>query len=342
MRTNNTRANQNINQKSLLSIRRTQADVLSRHDASLHVAIRTHRQTSSILKTVNHVGARAAHQSRRIADTLDSLVSEVKQFQGIRSDTVRAKQSGREVFFLGERQDQIMAYLLPLKDNLNIAINQIIAKHGRDISIGHAEWLRVEFERLVDSAIQEKAAQYPGSTATPIDQWSYPEDTVGYLKRMENTKKPCPRRDSFDLHSHDNHDYSNRHSPKSSKQTMSTWSFSAPPVNIKLFLPTHQDPQGMEEVGLCYSFTQNNQSLEIRARFIRDMAYGIRLPVCTHLNVFTKVKVSSHVEDLLESGSVYEFSNALQEGTISPYFLDEHGDNICLAVSLIFLNNGVF
>jgi hypothetical protein len=330
-------ANYSSNQQALVSIHRTQADALNNQHASRHIATRTQKQTSLILRTVNRADERAIAASTRTAASLNTITADLKQLLSLNDNSARIQRSGREITFLGDHQDMIMAYLSPLQHDIQSAIKSLILQHGEDISSDSGEWLVSEFKQLVGSAAQETAAQYTDSTAKPFDQWFYPDDVVGYRrpKKRKGTAYRSP--DMYDAHKNDGHTRSDLWSRKRSKQSNRTWSISMPSGDVVVSLPTYRDPRDLEEVSLRCNLTQNNSTIEIHARFRRSMASASEPTICAQLHVFTEVKFEPDWDNLFEYGEVSELDSALRNGTISPFFVNGYGDNVCLYVSSFYL-----
>jgi hypothetical protein len=330
-------ANYSSNQQALVSIHRTQADALNNQHASRHIATRTQKQTSLILRTVNRADERAIAASTRTAASLNTITADLKQLLSLNDNSARIQRSGREITFLGDHQDMIMAYLSPLQHDIQSAIKSLMLQHGEDISSDSGEWLVSEFKQLVGSAAQETAAQYTDSTAKPFDQWFYPDDVVGY--RRPKTRKGTAYRspDIYDVHENDGHTRSDLWSRKRSKQSNRTWSISMPSGDVVVSLPTYRDPRDLEEVSLRCNLTQNNSTIEIHARFRRSMASASEPTICAQLHVFTEVKFEPDWDNLFEYGEISELDSALRNGTISPFFVNDYGDNVCLYVSSFYL-----
>jgi hypothetical protein len=335
-------ANQKDNRQALSSIQHTQLAVLSRQDTSRRVAAHMQKQTSSILQTVKRAEASALDASKRATVSIDNLAANVRQLLSLSNGSAYAKRSGREIFFLGERQDRIMAYLLPLQDDVKFAIHSLVSQHGGYVSLDDAEWLLSEFEHLIGSAAQEKAAQHSESTAKPFDQWSYPQDTVGYLKHATRKRRSRGSQEHFDLPENANQGDLNWWSRKDSKQSRQTWSISTASGDVQISLPNQlaptRNPQRIQEAGLNFTFAQNRSTLEVRARFFRDLTYASQSRICAQLNVFVKVddRTTSICSEMIRRGTIPEIDAALRNGIISPFYLDWWGNNIFLYVSTFF------
>jgi hypothetical protein len=329
-------------QQIMSSVRRTQRDVLGRQDTMMRVATHTQRQMCTVLQTVNRADRRASRVSKSNMDSLDSIANDIKQLLSLKNSSAEAKQSGRDIFFLGPRQDQILAYLLPMKDDLNFAIDSLISQQSDEVAPSDAEWLRSEFKNLLGSAAQENALRYSDSTATPFDQWSYPEDTVGFMDSTTSKRKAhgsweseVPRKKHARLRPE-----WLRNRPKQPQQIRSVPTASG---SMEISLPNRRTskkhPKGIAEVGLCYTLKQNHSSLEIRARFLRDLTYASRPRIYAQLNVFVVLgdDLDGVYFNLLQVGTLAQVDTALRNGTISPFHIDNRGDNSLLFVSFFSL-----
>ena len=81
-------------------------------------------------------------------------------------------------------------------------------------------------------------------------------------------------------------------------------------------------------------------SLVVHARFLRNLSYASQPRLYAQLNAFTQVTYAGQYGaylELLKLGTVAEIDNALREGTISPFHVDEYGDSSCLYVSTFLL-----
>jgi hypothetical protein len=329
-------ANHSESQQALVSIQRTQVDVLNHQHASRRIDTRTQKQASSILRKLSKADKTVLAVSTETTTSLNNIAADVKRILSLTDKSARLQQSAREIFFLGDHQDMIMACLSPLQPDVQSAIRSLVSQHSEEISSDAAEWLVTEFKRLVGSAAQETAAQYTESTAKAIDQWFYPEDTVGYRKHKTRKIAAAEPPDLEDMDENDGHTQSKLWSRKRSKQSNRDWPISMPSGDMVVSLPSHHDPQDVEEVGLRCNFTQNNSAFEIRARFLRSVAYASRATICAQLNVFIQVDGDDSWWDLFEYGTVSQLDSALRNGTISPFFVSEYGDNVCLYVSTFY------
>jgi hypothetical protein len=98
-----------------------------------------------------------------------------------------------------------------------------------------------------------------------------------------------------------------------------------------------EEPQDTAEVGISYTVMQNRLSVRVEACFLRHLLYAGKASICAQLNVFTLVgeNVELYYDGLFENASLAELDNALRQGTISPFHIDEYGDNLCLTVSSV-------
>jgi len=231
-----------------------------------------------------------------------------------------------------------MNYLLPLQDDLDHAIDYLISHHTQEISTRHAERLRSEFAHLVDSATQEKAARHPGSTATSIDQWSYPGNAIEALINQPEREAVGPSQPSSTNCGTVEITATRPRKPQKSRNR--TWEVQTDSGVLRISLPHAQQssrgPNDVDEVGVSYTLVQNRSSLLIDARFLRELCYVSQPRVHAQLYVFTQVCYQDIIfiyNELFEHGTLAEIDDALRAGTISPFHVDEEGDNMCLFVS---------
>jgi hypothetical protein len=332
-------SNQSKHGKALSITQRTQVGILRRQDASMEVARRTQQQTSSILQTMTCANARAVEIMNASRVIITDLASDVKQLLSLNDSSLLVNQSDREISFLGQYRERIIAYLLPFQDDVDFAIKCLISQHSEDISQSDADFLRSEFQHLIDSAVQEKALQHPNSTAKSLDKWVYPEDTVVFFKNLSKKRKVQEL-----LHQYNNQGESSRKRAELPRKRQKQWSrtctvqTSSGPMDISL--PHSQgaageEPQNAVEVGISYTVTQNRSSVHVNAHFLRKLAYAGEARICAQLNIFTLVDedVSARYDTLFQNVSLSEFDVALRQGTISSFHMDYHGDNLCLYVS---------
>jgi hypothetical protein len=328
-------------QKTLLSIQCRQVDGLNHQDALLRVATSIQEQTTTILQKVELASAKTFDASTRTTSRLEEIAAGVKLLLSPNSGSMIVKQSDRKIHFLGERQDRILVYLLPLQDEFDYAINHLISQYGDDISASHAKWLCSEIENLVASATQEKASQCINSTAKSFDQWSYPEDTVGFLKNT--TKKRKASTSTYIYNADEQETEESSVCPrKRSKKANRAWSVSSPSGDICITLPRSQTKrtvsQNTEEVGFAYVSRRDGLSFAVRAHFLRDLAHASRPSIYAQLNIFIEAGYAEYdmCYALFNNANLAEIDSAFREGKISPYHLTK-GNNICLYVSTVLL-----
>ncbi|KAH8704622.1 hypothetical protein GQ44DRAFT_508213 [Phaeosphaeriaceae sp. PMI808] len=340
-------ANNEAHKRAFSTMQRTQANVLSRQDTANRVARRTQKQTHSIIQKLNNADVRAAKENKKINASLDSITTNMKMLMSSTSSSVRMRQNGREIFFYGERPDKIMAYLLPLQDNLELAIDCLITEHGKDISISHVEWLRSEFDHLVASASQEKAAQHPHSSATPFDDWIYPDFTNGPPKegRMNQTRDETQNsKDVAEIGLGDRTRLRNR---KHSRKTDRRWSIETPSGDIVISLPyprkATRNLQGFEEVGFSFKAELASTAFTIQSRFLRNLSYASQPKICAELNIFTEgpeFEVKNAIK-LCEYGTLEDLYFALRTGDVSPFYISHTGFNALFFFAIYFQRSDI-
>ncbi|EAT77583.2 hypothetical protein SNOG_15040 [Parastagonospora nodorum SN15] len=309
--------NQDRHQRTLITTQRTQVEILRRQDASMRVAKGTQQQTSSILRAV----------------------TDIKQLLSLNDGSLLVDQSHRAISFLGERQDRIMAYLLPFQDDIEFAIDSLISQHGHEISASDAEFLRSELQHLVGSAAQEKALQHPGSAAKSFDRWSYPQDTVGFLKNSAKNRTSS----GYSYSTDGEKITSTRQMTGSGKRwalSSRTFNVQTPSGPVDITMPRSreagEDIHETAEAGISYVVTQNHSSVHVNAHFLRDLAHAGQPRIYAHLNVFTVVDEATtdrYHSGICNSTSLAKFDTALRQGIISPFHVDKYGNNLCLLVS---------
>jgi hypothetical protein len=180
-------------QQALMStVTSNQGQVLAHYNGLKRLSMRNYQQSTVVANKVDTASQTSSAHHFRTRDMVGTLTAEVQRLQvSLSSGSVRQRQSGRDISFPGEHSDMIMAHLLPLQSDLERALDDMIAQYGQDVSAHDVQWLQSEFWHLVDSAAQERASYHPESTAQAFDQWSYPEDTVGFLKLSAKKQTEC-------------------------------------------------------------------------------------------------------------------------------------------------------
>tara|TARA_R110002003_G_scaffold27_25_gene1513 strand:+ start:11209 stop:12951 length:1743 start_codon:yes stop_codon:yes gene_type:complete len=327
--------------QAISSVQSTLSDVLGRQRMATHLSEHTHKQTTTVLRTLERTDMRVAKASRTQIGMLSDVATDVKTLLSLSNDgAVQVQQSNRTISFLGERQDKILTWLLPHQDDLISAIDQLVSQHGQEVSIPHVYWLRSEIGDLVDSAMVERTAQIRRSGARSIDQWLYPEDTVEYLRDRKQKRTVNGPFESTRLAQNEEEEeraISRLH--KVRKYRNKTWTITTPSGRIDIALPssspTKTPARHMEEVSFSSAFEQGQTRVAIHARFLRDMASARCLRQYTQLNVFTTVdnEFNHACFTLFTIGTIEDVDLALREGIISPFHLEEGGMNTCLYVS---------
>jgi hypothetical protein len=328
--------------QAMSSVQSTLSDVLGRQRKATHLSEHTQKQTTTVLRTLKRTDMRVAKASKTQIGMLSDVATGVKTLLSLSNDcAVQVQQSNRTIFFLGERQDKILLWLLLLQDDLIPAIDNFVSQHGKEVSIPHAYLLRSEFENLVKSAKVESAAQIPRSGAKSIDQWSYPENTVGYLKDRKRKRSVNGPFESTRLAQNEEEEERAMLRPhKVRKYRNRAWTITTPSGIVKVALPSSSPAKTparhMEEVSFSSALTQGQTSVAIHARFLRDMAYARCLRQYTQLNVFTTVgdEIDDAYDTLFTTGTIEDVDLALRKGIISPFHIDSDGDNVCLDVSI--------
>lgn len=339
-------AKQDAHQRTLASVQQTQTKVLQRQDTIARLVSHTHKQNAAIIRALKEANSKNMSSLVNAPLSLDKSTALPSKGGSIDSVDQRVKRGGRDIFFLGERQDQIMAYLLLLQDDMNFAINHIVSQHRNGVLSSDAEWLRSELEHLIGSASQENALRYANSTATSMDQWLYTEDTVGYLRSTVTRRKLTLPRRSPSAPRKDYRDKPKRLLRKCGDNTHRTWSVPTGSGNIEIILPDNRvaakDLQVRNEVGFRCTVSHSRSAVQIRARFLRHLSHASHPKICAQLNIFVVINDDSWraYGGLLKSGTLQDIDSALRRGIISPFHLGSYGDNLLLWVSISVIVKG--
>jgi hypothetical protein len=213
------------------------------------------------------------HQKTRevLSSRFEHIVSsELRRFR----TPLAPRSPNRDVYFLGERRDMIMAYLLLVKPQLEIITGCILSRNRADISTSHVFWLQSEFDNLVASAAQQEAVRHPQSTATSLDRWHYSEDVVIRRKRPKSVKE---------------HNASDSDAQPSEKEGFAQFPRIKPPSNTQQIFshdsafgslrvhvpqpalkPVYKRPS--DDVGFMFTCGIGQSVHAINARFLRDIS----------------------------------------------------------------------
>lgn len=329
------------NQRKLFSISETQQATLVNQTQLLRTSTRTQKQTAKISKTLDRASQSSNRNHGLSREMLTNLTNKVDQFEiSLTKRSATVAQNGRDIHFIGERRDMIMAYLLPIKDQLNHAIDQILSQHIEGVSARHACWLEQEFNYLLGSAAQNEAIRYANSTATPFDQWFFSEDIVG--STMYGQDHQAPR--VLDYTDPKDSTPQKRISPSRRKQSLQTVSFETAAGLLRVSFPHVQAGsrglQDSDEISLSFTGRTSESLFKMNAYFYHKMVDTSRTKVCAQLNVFTTVPRCAYHDcwDLLETGTIEEVDTALRNNIISPYYLEVDGTNPFLYVSVILFS----
>lgn len=325
------------NQQKISAVQLNQENFSSRQQRLLETSSRTEKrllllqakgQKASRSSSQNHLKTRAL-----LRDGFETLHAVLEK------KTVRTKTSGNTVYFRGERVDMIMSYLLPIKDELNTIINQVLSQSHHSLPIEEMLFLREELQRLLGSAAQEEAARYAMSTATSFDEWHF----LG----LDNESIPSEAK-SQDNHAPEDGEMigSRRSIPeeqtkkKRDKTKMQTMSFKTGSREMKLHI-SQKNTTGHNNINSCdvgLSFISHAQSLTIvDIRFTQCILQQMRPRICAQLNVFTRVPYSllkNHWRLFERGATIEEIERAIRNGSVSPYHLDAGEHPYLLRVSI--------
>ncbi|KAF2125913.1 hypothetical protein P153DRAFT_348131 [Dothidotthia symphoricarpi CBS 119687] len=318
-----------VNGRRISSIRQSQANISCGQNLLVRTSKQNAKRTAVVSKQVDRGNRASMRNHHKTQSAITNLTTKVEKLHiSLTKNSVTATKSGREIHFVGERSDKIMAYLYTVQEQLEAVFDDLFSKAQ------HVRWLEPELQSLLGSAAQEEAARYPHSTATPFDQWSYSGDVIKASNnpRKRNATNTPDYDDSNELGSEMNERSRPR---KSSKRTQTALSFNTPSGVLSLLVPQRSDKnknmQDTEEVSISFESNLPQRVSVINIHFLRTLDHRMCPTICAQLNVFTVTSGSHRIfSELFCSGSIEDIDTALREGKISPYVLDEEGDNLCL------------
>lgn len=324
-------------QRRISVLELNQADFSSRQQHLFHTSKQTEERTVLLEGKVQRASHSSIknHQKTRVLlrDGFETLQT------ALNKNLVCAKRSGNKVYFRGERVDMIMSYLLPIKDELDIVINQVLAQCHHRVPIQEILFLREELQKLLGSAAQEEAARYPMSTATSFDEWHFPGLDSGFGTSAVERQGGHAQKNG-EMVGSESVVYKPRQVRKRAKPKMQTLSFRTNSGKLQLFIsqrkPTGYDTRNRYDLGL--SFTSRAQSLTIvDIRFTQSFLQQTRPRIHAHLNVFTSVPDSqndTYWQLFQKNPTLEDIDHAIRQGSISPYHLNYGGDNYILYVRI--------
>jgi len=261
----------------------------------------------------------------------------MEQAQSVSDESTRFAGHNRTIYFFGECSDNILQYLMPLQGDVIWAIDHLYANRSDSFSKAQAQWLRLEWNHLFESAIQERAAQHPNSTAMPFDPWIYPKARIELHDSFTSRAMPSLLHDGR-LKSHIS-TAALQKVPGKNFCNNETLRLTSPSRTMLVSIPRAQVSKKHKistvEASFGCNTTRNGRPYVVYARFIREFIPAAEPRLYTQLNVFIQVNVADlqHTYDgVLEYGSLADVNRALRAGTISPYHVDEWGDNFFLYV----------
>jgi hypothetical protein len=326
-----------LHQQKLSEVQLNQANISARQERLIYTSKQTEKRLVLLKEKVQ--GA-SQSSTKNHQETRGLLRDEFKRLQtSLSKNFVCAKRSGNEVYFRGERPDKIIGYLLPIKDELNTTINQILAQSHHGVPIQEMLVLREEFQRLLGSSAQAEAARYSMSTATSFDEWHFPGQEGGPGTSAVERRK-CRAQECEEPAGTENIVYEPRQMRKRAKLKTQTLSFATHAGKLHLFI-SQREPKGDDTRNSCdlgLSFTSRAQSFAIvDILFARSFLHQTRPRICTHLNVSTLVpnsQINIYWQLFNANPTIKDVDHAIRHGSINPYHIDHMGTNMILFVSI--------
>jgi hypothetical protein len=253
-----------------------------------------------------------------------------------------ARKSSREIRFNGQSLEAMLSLLLRLKPELHRIILHLQSEQSGTDSAKHLYWLESEFQNLVSSAMQEVAAVYQGSTATPFDVWVYPRQRSSPLSTKDSCGGASISRKRFRDEDKPIDETTVSEGTVKRKRLKSggrSFSITAPFGKMQIVVPCPNNVTqnasnrcSVSEVGFSFSPRPDMYSTSIHGRFMKILNCGLEPRLCAQLNAFNIVEDWLPHCSLIRHGTLEEIDTAFRVGKISPYDIDEHGDNVCFYV----------
>lgn len=272
---------------------------------------------------------------------IDSICSKLNDLPGQLAQTYTSStKSSREVRFYGQLQHSMLCSLLLLKPGLSQAIFRILSEHSELVQAQHLYWLQSEFENLVSSATQEVAAISELSTAKSIDKWIYPRGVGSSFSPKDGYR--CTgisnrrSRHEFRL-SNETAESEEIKQRKRRKLPCQSFSFTLPVGKLEIMVPR---PAGVlanashscnvVEVGFSFSPQPGICSTLINGHFMEAVNIGREPRLYAQLNAFILCEDAVSHLSLFYDGTLEEIDTAFRVGAMSPYVIDDDGNNIFL------------
>lgn len=322
--------------QTLSSVLRVQQRTSVAQTRLLRTSAQSQKQTASISKKLGESRNISNRNHKVTRDMLETLTAKVKGMEiSTTNPTTRAVQSGREIYFLGERRDMIMAYLLSIKDHLKHAVDQILSQRIQGVSTRQACWLEKEFGDLLGSAAQNEAARYSTSTATAFDQWSFSEDTIKSSRSNEKARN-IDATESLSLSDSEVKSTFRASFQNRLRRSRQSLEFESPTGTLQISFP--QDDTGFgelhysDEIRISFFSKISQPFVVLDAHFFQKMVDVSRPRVCAQLNIFTPLDDRFSYGNVIVSGTISEIDAAIRGGAVSPYAVMESGNVALLYV----------
>ncbi|KAH7351476.1 hypothetical protein BKA66DRAFT_278745 [Pyrenochaeta sp. MPI-SDFR-AT-0127] len=248
------------------------------------------------------------------------------------------KESGNVIHYMGDRRDMVVAYLLPLRAQLDSAIEIILTQRPTRIPPCYIIKLRSRFQHLVASATQEEAARHPMSTASSFDRWLY-----GLSKRPTRKRTSFISTDRYRITRNSDIDNSADAEPIEKQHERPNLMTVAVEIDSGLIrisiLPQSTISISDDEyfdAHLNFIPRHHKSSLLIDIRFAEVVAQQTQPKLHVQLNAFNVVDLSEYDQlyrSLFRDGSIKDVDSALRTGKVSPYHVSICGINLCIYVS---------
>lgn len=309
-------------QRSISRLQTDQANISSRQQRLNEISHRIKQRTILPRKPTRSANQQSAKNHQKTRDLLTDKLG--KLHHALEKSPLREQRTRNEIYFHGEKPDMLMAYLLPLRDELNTALEKVLAQPNHGISTDDLFFLRDEFNRLIGSAAQEEAAQYRMSTASSFDVWHFPGQVIGRGTR-DADQQASAAYILGDVSSSYDKTHESQQNTKLLNRKRKTLVFQTGIGTVRLHvsrkgsLKLHS--QSAYDLGFSHTSHSSSHAI-VDVTFIRSLIYQAHPRVYTHLNVLTPMPDESWqtICRLFDQKlSVEHFYHAIRQGSISPY-----------------------
>lgn len=332
---------------ALTTLRDEQKTILSRSTTILFNTEQQARSTRKIQKELRRSRNESTKQNatlqRQVTKDTKLVMEKLDELHiSTRQRPITERRSDRTIVLGGVNRESALCTLLTLREPLTQAIRRTLEHDRLGASHGYTYHILAEFERLVDSSLQENAAQHPQSTATSLDRWYYSDEVGKSQPAKILTRIFAGKRNDID-----GLPYNRAGSNESrlrriyAKRTI----VQETPIGYFVFvIPDPSKGNKQKRVALESKITfipkSHMHPSVVTARFLQNQNVDFGFKLCTQLNIFQIIEDANQASrmSLYLYGSLEEIDTAFRTGRISPYDTNRHGVLLSHLVGFILLD----